>query len=89
MKAIKYRTNEGERTGLLVSTGRKFHNVILMDNPIRMHKVPLSEERKFTNLLYKHQPYPLKRAKRIFRKAVVQYHGNLRNVSKQVQEALR
>jgi hypothetical protein len=89
MQVIQHHTDEGFRSGLLISTGRKFHHVILMDNPIRIHKVPLQAERKFLYPQYKGKPYPLSRAKRHFRAAVVQWHGSLRNVSKEVREALR
>lgn len=90
MQVIQYHTNEGYRTGLLVSTGRKFHKVILMDNPIRIRKVPLSEERHFTPLEFKvvGRPYPVPRCKRHLRDAVRNWHGGMRNVSREVREAL-
>lgn len=88
MKPIYYRTNQGVRTGLLVKTGRKYHNIILMDNPIRMITVPISEERHFSELLYKGKPYPETRAKRLLRNAAKVYHGGLRHCSKSVRAAL-
>ena len=91
MQVIQYHTNEGFRTGLLVSTGRKFHKVILMDNPIRIRKVPTSEDRHIKPLAYKTmgQPYPVPRCKRHLRDAARRWHGGLRHVSKEVREALR
>lgn len=90
MKVIKYHTGEGQRHGLLVSTGRKFHRVLLMDYPIRIRKVPLPEERHFKEMDYKvvGRPYPVSRCKRHLRDAARKWHGSLRNVSKDVREVL-
>jgi hypothetical protein len=88
MKVINYHSDEGQRTGLLVSTGRKFHQVILMDYPIRIRKVPLADERRFKDLEHKGKPYPLARCKRHLRHAIKTWHGGMKNVSKGVREAL-
>ncbi len=90
MKVIRYHSDHGARTGILISTGRKFHKVLLVDNPVRVTKVPLSEERHFTDLEYRQvgRPYPVARAKRILRDAVRRWHGSLREVSKEVREVL-
>jgi hypothetical protein len=84
MKVIRYHGDEGSRTGLLVETGSKYHHVIMVDNPIRMIKVPLSEERNFTDL-----DYPVARCKRKLRDMARAWHGSLKNVSRPVREALK
>ena len=84
MKVIRYHGSEGSRTGLLVDTGSKYHHIILVDNPIRMSKVPLSDERYFTDL-----EYPVSRCKRKLREMIKTWHGSLKNVSKPVRQALR
>ena len=89
MKPIKYRTDSGPRTALLVTEGRKFHHIMPMDLPIRIRKVPRAEERYFEELEYKGQPYPLKRALRFFRDAARRSYGTIRNAPKNVREALK
>jgi hypothetical protein len=85
VQVIKYRTDNGSRTALLIKSGRKFHHIMPMDLPIRIRKVAKAEERYFTEL-----DYPLARAKRIFRdSARASYQGNLKNAPKSVREALR
>lgn len=83
MKVIKYHSAEGQRVALLVSTGHKLHKIIQMDNPIRVTKVPISEDRYFTEL-----DYPPAKAKRKFKAAVKRFHGSIRNISKEAREAL-
>lgn len=82
MKVIRYHSPEGQRSGLLVSTGTKFHHVILIDNQIRVHKIPVSEESWFTDVQLNGNPYPVARAVKHFRNIVRRYHGGMRNVSK-------
>lgn len=90
MRPIKYRTDAGTRTALLVAEGRKFHRIMVMDLPIKIRKIPRTEERYFQELEYKGQPYPLKRALRLFRDAARRsYGGNLKNAPKSVREVLR
>lgn len=90
MKVIQYHSNKGFRTGLLVSTGRKFHKVMLMGNPIRVTKLPISEERYFRYPEYKvaGRPYPVGRAKRLLKAAAKRFHGSIRNLSKEAREVL-
>lgn len=90
MKPIIYRTNDGARTALLIKEGRKFHYIMPMDLPIRVRKVPRSEERYFSDVTKNGNPYPLARALRLFRDAARRsYGGNLKNAPKSVREALR
>ena len=83
-QVIRYRGDEGTRTGLLVTEGRKYIQLLLMDNPLRIKKVPLAHG-KYIEVL----EYRLGRAKRIFRDAAKKYHGGLRGCPKTVREVLR
>lgn len=62
-------------------------SVILADNPVRVHRLPLDSS--YGPLQYKGKNYPIPRAKRLFRGMVKQWHGGLRHVSKPVREALK
>ena len=89
MKVIQYHSDDGRRTGLLISTGRKFHKAILMDNPIRVIKIPISSGRYIDDLeTGAGVPYPVSRAKRLLRNAAKRFHGSIRNISKEAREAL-
>ena len=83
MKVIRYRTDQS-RTGAVVKEGDKFLHILMIDNPVRIVKVPKSEERYMVEL-----DYPISRFKRIAKRCVKEWHGGLRNVSKPVREALR
>jgi len=88
MRVIRYKTDQGQRTAIHIGTGNKYHQLLVMDTSIRLQHVPIFEERYFTDLMYKGKPYPVARAKRIFKRAVKRLHGNMKNVSKPVREAL-
>ena len=65
MKVIVYNTNTGRRMALHVTTGRRWSQVIIMDDSgIRVKRVPLVEER-----FMKDSDYPLKKAVKHFRHA--------------------
>lgn len=68
---------------MLVDSGRKYHHLLLMDNPIRIKKVPLDESKYI-----REEPGKVSRVKRQFRGAVKRWHGSMRGVSKGVREAL-
>lgn len=89
MKVIEYMTDEGRRTGLLIKTLRKYHYVLLIDNPLRVRKLTLSEERYFRDAMYKGRPYPVSRALRHMRRMVKSWHGGMKNVSKEVKEVFK
>jgi hypothetical protein len=86
MKVISYHSNEGTRVGLLIKTLRKYHYVLLIDNPIRVSKVALSEEKFFRDVEYKGAPYPVKRALRHIKRMIKDWNGGMKNVSKDVKE---
>jgi len=85
MKVISYMTGDGTRVGLLVDTKAKYHYVLLIDNPLRIRKLVKSEERYFRDVEYKGEPYPVNRAKRHIRRMIKNWHGGMRNVSKDVK----
>jgi len=84
MKVIKYNSNNGIRTGLLVKTGIKWTHLMMMDLPIKIIRVLNTESKYITELDYREG-----RAKRIFKSAVKKTYGTLRNAPKNVREALR
>ena len=84
IEVIRYRTDEGARTGAIVKRGTKRIHVLLVDNPLRIRAVPLSEARYMDPL-----DYPEGRFKRIVRRAAKDWHGSIRNTSKAVRAALR
>ena len=83
MKIVRYRT-EQTRVGAIVKEGDKFLHLLMIDNPIKVTKVAKAERRYMTEIDYKES-----RFKRIARRCVKNWHGGMRNVSKQVREALR
>ena len=86
MKVIRYASPEGQRIGLLIKTLRKYHHVILIDNPIRVTKLALAEERNFRDVEYKGKPYPVKRALRHIKRMIKEWNGGMRHASKDVKE---
>jgi len=89
LKVISYKDDEGARTGILVDSKQKYHYVMLMDNPIRVRKLVKSEGRFFTDLEYKGEPYPVKRALRHFQRVIKKWHGGMKNVSKEVKAVFK
>lgn len=89
MKVIEYMSDEGRRTGILVKTLRKYHYVLLINNPIRVCKLNLCEERYFRDAMYKGHPYPVSRALRHIKRMIKSWHGGMKNVSKEVKEVFK
>ena len=70
MEIVRYRTDEGVFTALLVSEGRKFAKVIIMDSQsIRIRKVSKGEVRWMDKL-----DYPLNLAVYRFRQAYFKFN---------------
>jgi len=88
MKVIRYHTDNGFRSGLLVKTGPKWTQLMMMDLPIKIIRVLNTESKYFTELDHKES-----KTKRIFRDAVKKTYGTIRNAirnaPKNVREALR
>ncbi len=87
MKVINYNSDEGARVGILIKTLRKYHYVMLVDNPIKVTKLNLAQERYFSDVMYKGEPYPIKRALRHFKRMIKNWNGGMKHVSHQVKEA--
>ena len=70
IKVVRWHTDSGFTTALYLGRGRKHLRMLPMGNGKLSvkGKVPFEEERHMTQLLYKGKPYPLSRAKRIFRR---------------------
>jgi len=82
---IHYHTNDGVRTGLLIAEGRKYLQVLMMDNPLRVRKVPLAEQKHMREL----PSYPVERAKKHFRRAARRWHGRLKDLPKSVKQHIK
>lgn len=62
MQVVKYKTEDGIFTAILVGTGTRYTKVIVMDSSgIRIRSVPKTEEKYMTEI-----DYPLDRAKSKF-----------------------
>ena len=85
-KVIRWRSDGGVRTALVVNEGRKFVSLIPADFPVRVRKVPLVESKDFIDVEYKGKPYPLKRAVRIL-KRMGKTGGITKSASKALKEA--
>lgn len=83
MRVIRFHSEEGQRTGLLVKETPKYLYLILVKHPLRMLRVPATERRHMLTL-----DYPVEKSKRILRRAAKDWHGGLRNVPRSVREAL-
>jgi len=67
MKVMRYRTDEGVFTVLLVKTGNKWAQVMFMDAAgIRIKRVPVADIERY---MWELECYPLQRAVRRFRAA--------------------
>ena len=63
MKVIEYKTpSNAIRHGLLVTQGRKWTHIILVEHPIRMTRIPNTDLSSVNEMKYK-----VSRAKRILR----------------------
>lgn len=83
MQMVRYKTEDGVTNAILVATGRKYSQVIMMDSTgIRIRRVPKTEEKYMVPT-----DYPLEEAKRRFRDAVLRF--NYGHVSNGLEEALR
>ncbi len=66
MIAIQIHTDEGIRSGVLVTEGRKYLSFCWPDSAgIRVHKMPKST--RYTELQKNGKPYPVNRAKRMLK----------------------
>lgn len=61
--------DEHAKALLLFKRGHKLLHLLMIAPPVRVVQLEKAEERHFTPLLYKGQPYPLKRAVRRFKHA--------------------
>ena len=85
MKVIEYQTpSNAIRHGLLVATGRKWTQLILVEHPIRVTRILNTDLSSVTEMKYK-----VGRAKRIIKNMTKAYYGTVRNAPKKVREVLR
>ena len=85
MRVIRHHGSNGIRSGLVVTEGRKWIHIMLMDLPIKIRKIPCKESRTLVDL----EGYPEGRAKRIFKQAIIKSYGTYRKAPKNIKEALK
>jgi len=83
MKVVRYRTEDGVFTVILVKTGRRYTQIIMMNSAgMRIQRVPKSEARFMTEI-----DYPLNKAKKKYLAAARRFNeGPLPN---NLREALQ
>jgi hypothetical protein len=76
-EVVRYRTNSGVHTALIVERGRKWMKIIPMeDRTVRVQRVTLDQERYMRPLLDKNDsPYPWRKAVRLFIKHADRGYG--------------
>jgi len=84
MKVIKYQTpSNAIRHGLLVATGRKWSQLILVEHPIKITRILNIDLSRVSEVKYR-----VGTAKRIVREMAQSYYGNMRNAPKGVRRVL-
>ena len=84
MKVIRYQTpSNAIRHGLLVATGRKWTQLILVEHPIRVTRILNTELSSVTEMNYR-----LGRAKRVVKDMIKSYYGTIRNAPKSVRKVM-
>ena len=85
MKVMMYRTEESVRTVVTKPVRGGSIDALFLDFPVRVKRVPGSEERYMSPATYRGKPYPLARARRKLG-GMVRRHGA---TSKKVRSFLR
>ncbi len=62
-----YQTNEGTKCALIKVNGPKWMQVLVMEGPLTIRRVPTSDIKFMTDITHKGKPYSMKKAIRIFR----------------------
>lgn len=84
MELVRYHTELGHTSALVVERGRKWMKIIPMEShAVRIKKVPLSDERQMKPLTFKGRPYPIPRAVKHFKR-----HGRTFGITKTAKQAL-
>lgn len=78
--AATYRTDSGRKAVIVGEAGRKYLPVCIIDYPVRVTKLPLSEQRYIEPI----EGYPLRKAVAKFRQA-----GKTLGISKSAKDFLR
>ena len=81
METIRYHTKEGNVHGLLVKEARKRAYIVMMQPPIHLRAVPLTETKYMSTI-----DVPINRAKKHLRRAAMLWGNQL---SKSTKDALR
>lgn len=81
---FSYRSDRGERRGLLVKRGRRLLTIIMVSYPVRVETVPITEERYMRTM-----DYSVEKTLRLLREMVRLRHGKLADAPKNLKQALR
>lgn len=85
MEWVSYRTEQGTKVAL-ASTGRTKVRVLMMDSPLTVRNLPMSETRYMAPLTRRGSPYPPMRAVNKFR-AFARVHGATKSAKAMLAEA--
>jgi hypothetical protein len=84
MEVIRYQAKgQAVRHGLLVTTGRKWTHIILVDHPIRIVRVLNKEQDNMEVMNYK-----VSKATRVIKRMAQSYYGTMRKAPKNVRKVL-
>jgi len=89
MDTIRYQSEKTEQTrrhGIVVKEGRKWMSVILIDYPVRVKRIHISEK---SNMVINPDGIKLSKIKKALKNMVRQHLGTMRNAPKSVRVALR
>ena len=83
LELVRFRTESGARSALIERGTKLLHVLAIVDGPLTVLNVPLSEERFATPLTLRGAPYPMKRALRMFKR-----HGKTFGATKAAKKML-
>lgn len=84
----EYRTESGVKTAIVKISGPKWMSVMIMNGTLSVSRVAKSEERFMTSLVRRNNPYPLKRALKVFR-SYGRNHGISKGAKRFLSEATK
>jgi hypothetical protein len=88
MRIVRYRFANGWRACLVVEQGKKWIKIVPYFPPLKVRRVALTESRYFKDELLHGKPYPVSRAKEIFKRSARGTYGSLRSAPKTIRKAL-
>lgn len=84
MKIVNYHSDHNCATALVIKQTKTYLFIIQVEPfGLRVRKIPVADEKNFTELEYHGKPYPLKRAVRLYKK-----YGKKYGITKPARKAL-